>query len=84
MKKLKALKISTKKFFTRVEALENKPRPSPPKKFAVFLCGFAPSREPSCVKMQTHAKTPRRKDAQGQNKDTAKLSEEFARIDPCA
>jgi len=80
MKKLKALKISTKKFFTRVEELENKPRPSPPKKFAEILCGFAPSGKPSCVKMQTHAKTPRRKD----RIKTGKLSEEFARIDPCA
>src|SRR5256885_15169489 len=36
--------------------------------FAVFLCGFAPLREPSCIKRQAHAKTPRRKDAQSQNK----------------
>ncbi|HEX7720851.1 MAG TPA: hypothetical protein VF397_01750 [Pyrinomonadaceae bacterium] len=59
MKKLKALKLSTKKFFTRVEKLENKPIPAPPKKFAEFFCGFAPSREPCWVKVQTHAKTPR-------------------------
>src|SRR5947207_8820760 len=34
--------------------------------FAVFLCGFAPLREPPCIKRQSHAKTPRRKDAQSQ------------------
>jgi len=36
--------------------------------FAVFLRAFAPLREPSCIKRQSHAKTPRRKDTQSQNK----------------